>query len=110
MMNRDDKAGAADRGRPRHQGAGRADEGFGDDGGTRVGRPDPAREEAAPSSATDLPNAAEEGSIVEGEESRRGVTDSDPANTGAGAEAAEGIHSSKARGSRKARGPNERSG
>lgn len=72
----------------RHQGDGRADEGFGDDQGTRVGRPDPGPDpshvDAAPSSATGASN--------------------DRANTGAGAEAAEGMHSSKGR------SPEERSG
>jgi hypothetical protein len=89
--------------RSRHQGEGRDDEGFGDDGGTRVGRPDGSQREAAPSSATDVPNG-EEGSILEGEPSRRGMTESDRANTGAGAEAAEGIHGTKAQ------PPQERSG
>ena len=83
------------------QGAGRRDEGFGDEGfgddqGTRVGRPDPGRADAAPSSATGVPSG-EEGSILEGETSRRGMTASDRGNTGAGAEAAEGMHSSKGR-------------
>ena len=86
----------------RRQGAGRSDDGFenegyGDDAGTRIGRPDPGRHgEAAPSTGTgsSVPNA-EEGSILEGEESRRGMTSSDRASTGAGAEAAEGMHSSK---------------
>jgi hypothetical protein len=90
--------------RPRHQGAGRNDEGFGDDQGTRVGRPDAGKAAAAPSSGTGVPNG-EEGSILEGEESRRGVTPSDRASTGAGAEAAEGMHSSK-----ETRDPGERSG
>ena len=80
--------------RSRHQGQGRDDEGFGDDGGTRVGRPDGSDREAAPSSGTGAPDA-EEGSILEGEPSRRGVTASDRGNTGAGAESAEGIHGSK---------------
>ena len=35
--------------RSKHQGGGRPDEGFGDDQGTRVGRPDPGRVNAAPS-------------------------------------------------------------
>ena len=52
--------------RAHRQGEGRPDEGFGDDQGTRVGRPDSDR---APTS--------------------------DRANTGAGAEAAEGIHSTE---------------
>ena len=83
----------------RNQGSGRADEGFGDDGGTRVGRPDnPQRANAAPGTGTgaDIPDAVE-GSILDGEESRRGMTASDRANTGAGAEGAEGIHSAKGR-------------
>ena len=81
----------------------REDGGFGDDGGTRVGRPDPGASEAAPSSGTDVP-VGEEGSILEGEKSRRGTTASDRGNTGAGAEAAEGMHSTKGR------SPQERSG
>jgi len=52
------------------------------------------RDDAAPSSGTGVPDG-EEGSILEGESSRRGMTDSDRASTGAGAEAAEGIHSTK---------------
>lgn len=81
--------------RSRQQGEGRRDEGFGDDAGTRVGRPDdPGVREAAPSSSTGVPNG-EEGSILEGEPSRRGMTASDRGNTGAGAEASEGIHSTK---------------
>ena len=91
-------------GRTHRQGDGRADEGFGDDQGTRVGRPDPGRAQAAPSSATGVPNG-EEGSILEGEPSRRGMTASDRANTGAGAEAAEGLHGSKGD-----RQPGDRSG
>ena len=89
--------------RTNRQGEGRPDEGFGDDQCTRVGRPDPGRVDAAPSSATGVPNG-EEGSILEGEPSRRGMPASDRANTGAGAEAAEGMHSSKGR------QPEERSG
>ena len=64
--------------RSRHQGGGRGDEGF----------------EAGPSSTTGVPNG-EEGSIVEGEPSRRGVTASDQGKTGVGSESAEGIHSTK---------------
>ena len=78
------------------QGAGRPDDGVGDDQGTRVGRPDAGRVNAAPASATGTPSG-EEGSILEGESSRRGVPASDRANTGAGAEAAEGMHSTKGR-------------
>ena len=74
----------------------RADGGFGDEGGARVGRPDPATGGDAPSTGTDVP-AGEEGSILEGEESRRGMTGSDRGNTGAGAEAAEWLHSTKER-------------
>lgn len=80
----------------------RADGGFGDEGGTRVGRPDPDAT-ASPSTGTGVP-VGEEGSILEGEESRRGMTASDRGSTGAGAEAAEGMHSSKGR------SPHERSG
>lgn len=50
--------------------------------------------EAAPSSATGVPNG-EEGSILEGEPTRRGMTTSDGRTTGAGSEASEGIHSAK---------------
>ena len=64
--------------RSRHQGDGRDDEGF----------------EAGPSSATGVPDG-EEGSILEGEPSRRGVSASDVGQTGAGAEAAEAVHSTK---------------
>lgn len=52
------------------------------------------RDKAAPSTGTGVPNG-EEGSILEGESSRRGMPDRDTASTGAGAEAAEGMHSAK---------------
>jgi len=71
-----DRGNAHDR--SRHQGGGRADEGF----------------KADPSSATDVPDG-EEGSMLEGEPSRRGVPKSDRGQSGAGAESAEGIHSTK---------------
>jgi len=93
-MDRDESSRTPGGNRSRQQGDGRPDEGFGDDQGTRVGRPDPARGDAGPSSGTGGPDA-EEGSILEGEESRRGMTASDRANTGAGSEAAEGIHSAQ---------------
>ena len=73
-----DRGNAAPGDRSRHQGAGRRDEGF----------------DAGPSSGADVPDALE-GSIVEGEPSRRGVTASDQGKTGAGAESSEGIHSTK---------------
>ena len=53
----------------RHQGDGRVDAGFGDEPNTRVGRPDPDRASAEPGTGTD-----------------------DGEKTGAGSEAAEGIH------------------
>ena len=91
--------------RARHQGEGRPDEGFGDEQGTRVGRPDASRTAAGPSSTAGVTNG-EEGSILDGEERRRGVPASDRAQTGAGSEAAEGIHSGKGQG----RDETERSG
>jgi hypothetical protein len=78
-------------------------EGFGDDMGTRVGRPDQARraplgdteEHAGPStntSANDL-----EGSILEGSDSRHDTgAGHHGQSTGAGAEGAQGIHDVKA--------------
>jgi len=77
--------------------------GFGDEQGTRVGRPDAGGPSAAPSTGTGVP-VGEEGSILEGETSRRGTTASDSTSTGAGAEAAEGLHSAKGR------SPHEKSG
>ena len=77
--------------------------GFGDEQGTRVGRPDPDESSAAPSTGTGVP-VGEEGSILDGESSRRGMTASDNKSTGAGAEAAEGLHSAKGR------SPHEKSG
>jgi hypothetical protein len=74
----------------------RADGGFGDDAGTRVGRPDPGASDAGPSTGSGTP-VGEEGSILEGEKSRRGMTASDRGSTGAGAEAAEGLHSAEGR-------------
>ena len=49
------------------------------------------RKDAAPSSGTGVPDG-EEGSILEGESSQRGIPASDRQKTGAGAEAAQGIH------------------
>jgi hypothetical protein len=98
----DRKTGGSRRGDDSSRGA-RPDGGFGDEGGTRVGRPDEGTT-AAPSSGTGVP-VGEEGSILEGEESRRGMTASDRESTGAGAEAAEGMHSAKG-----GRSPEERSG
>ena len=89
--------------RSREQGEGRRDEGFGDDSGTRVGPDDPNVREAAPSSSTSVPDG-EEGSILEGDASRSGMTASDRGDTGAGAEASEGIHSTKGK------RPDDRSG
>src|SRR4051812_34275222 len=66
MAGRDDTGGGQGDTPSRHQGGGRADEGFGDDGGTRVGRPDnPQRANAAPGTGTgsEIPDA-EEGSIL----------------------------------------------
>ncbi len=96
MADRESTGGAGGTDRSRQQGSGRADEGFGDDAGTRVGRPDSAGTRAEPSTGTGVP-VGEEGSILEGEESRRGMTASDRAGTGAGAEGAEGIHGAKGR-------------
>jgi len=56
-----------------HQGDGAPDAGFGDEQGTRVGRPDPDRASAEPANRAD------------------------DESTGAGSEAAQGIHSSKSR-------------
>ena len=75
MADRENTGAAGGNDRSRKQGDGRADEGFGDDQGTRVGRPDSAGPNAAPSTGT---------GVRVGEES-----------TGAGSEAAEGIHSTK---------------
>jgi hypothetical protein len=94
MSERDNTGRGADEDRSRHQGRGRDDEGFGDDGGTRIGRPDGRRREAAPGSVTGV-KKGEEGSTVEDEPSRREVDGSDRAKSGAGAEAAEGIHGSQ---------------
>ena len=91
MAGRDDTTGGRGDTPSRQQGDGRADEGFGDDGGTRVGRPDtPQRANAAPGTGTGSDNR-------DAEKGGRDTTASDRANTGAGAESAEGIHSVKAR-------------
>ena len=58
----------------RHQGDGRADAGFGDEPNTHVGQPDPNQASA-----------------------KRGTGTDSGGTTGAGSEAAEGIHSSKGR-------------
>ncbi len=71
-------------------------EGFGDDMGTRVGRPDQARraplgdteEQAGPSTNTSDHDL--EGSILEGADTRRGSGEGQ--STGMGAEGAQGIH------------------
>ena len=77
-------------------------EGFGDDMGTRVGRPDQAQRaplgdsdvHAGPSTNTSESDL--EGAILdEGGDSRRGVDAAD-ASTGMGAEGAQGIHDAKA--------------
>ena len=75
-------------------------EGFGDDMGARVGRPDQARraplgdhnQEAGPSTGTSTHDL--EGSILEGADTRRGTDEG--ASTGMGAEGAQGIHDMQA--------------
>ena len=80
MAGRDDTTGGRGDTPSRQQGDGRADEGFGDDGGTRVGRPDtPQRANAAPGTGTGSDNR-------DAETGGRDTTASDRANTGAGAE------------------------
>ena len=74
-------------------------EGFGDDMGARVGRPDQARRaplgdtgtHAGPSTNTSEHDL--EGSILDGADTHRGT---EGQSTGAGAEGAQGIHDSKA--------------
>ena len=58
------------------------------------GRTDDDHSTAARSDATGVPDA-EDGPVVEGEETRGAASSSGRGKTGAGAEAAEGIHSSK---------------
>jgi hypothetical protein len=66
-------------------------EGYGDDGGTRVGRPDPGRRADAGSGPSSQPvKEGLEGGVFEGEGG---------ANTGAGGEAAQGIHDANEGGS-----------
>lgn len=74
-------------------------EGFGDDMGTRVGRPDQARraplgdtgQHAGPS--TDASESDLEGSILDGSDTQRGSDEG--VSTGMGAEGAQGIHDVK---------------
>lgn len=87
MTDRNEQRGDEQSGR-----AGR--EGFGDDGGTRVGRPDPARGADAGTGPSSQPvKEGLEGAVFEGEP------------TGAGAEAAEGTH-----GAMRDRSPSKNSG
>ena len=75
-------------------------EGFGDDMGTRVGRPDQARRaplgdtnvHAGPS--TDTSEHDLEGSVLDGADTRRGTDEGQ--STGMGAEGAQGIHDTQA--------------
>ena len=75
-------------------------EGFGDDQGVRVGRPDQAKRaplgdtgaHAAPSTGTSDHDL--EGSILEGADTRRGTDEGQ--STGMGAEGAQGIHEAQA--------------
>lgn len=73
-------------------------DGFGDDQGARVGRPDQARRAPLGDSnthvgpSTDTSEHDLEGSVLAGAESRRNTDDEPGGSTGAGAEGAEGIH------------------
>lgn len=91
-------------GRQRAPGADAGREGFGDDGGTRVGRPDAARGADAGAGPSSQPvKEGLEGAVFEGggRDSRGPRT----ANTGAGGEAAEGMHDAQGD-----RAPGDRSG
>ena len=73
-------------------------EGFGDEQGARVGRPDQARRAPLGDShthvgpSTDTSEHDLEGSVLEGAEARRDTDDEPGGGTGAGAEGAQGIH------------------
>lgn len=76
------------------QGARGGREGFGDDGGTRVGRPDPARGADASTGPSSQPvSEGLEGSVFEDEsDDRSDARTASGQPTGAGAEATEGKH------------------
>lgn len=101
-----------DKGRGRPQDTGSSREGFGDDGGTRVGRPDPARgAEGGNGPSTQPVKEGLEGAVFEdGEDDRAGSRSASGSGrsgqpTGAGAEAAEGTHDAM-----RDRSPSENSG
>ena len=79
----------------------RSDGGFGDEGGTRVGRPATGPEGTGPSSQPVKEGL--EGAIFEDDETSGGSRGGGPGNTsrgkstGAGGEAAEGLHAAKGR-------------
>jgi hypothetical protein len=112
-----DRSESGDR-QQRGPGADRGREGFGDDGGTRVGRPDPAQgadQHTGPSSQP-VKEGLEGAVFEESGDARGGVSKSDAgaaasrgsqggAPTGAGAEAAEGTHNAM-----RDRSPGENSG
>lgn len=90
----------------RANGADEGREGFGDDGGTRVGRPSPgtgADRHTGPS--TEPVKEGLEGAIFEEGGERRSEAGSGGGSTGAGAEAAEGTHNAM-----RPRAPGESSG
>lgn len=90
----------------RAEGADRGREGFGDDGGTRVGRPSPAAGADRGTGPSSQPvKEGLEGGIFEEEGGRRSATGSGGGSTGAGAEAAEGTHNAM-----RERSPGENSG
>ena len=109
-----DRSKSGDR-QQRDEGADRGREGFGDDGGTRVGRPDPAQGAERQSGPSSQPvKEGIEGAIFEDEEGSRGERSgaqtsqrlgSPSGPTGAGAEAAEGTH-----GAMRDRSPRQNSG
>lgn len=103
MADRDNE-----RGRPTDSDRGR--KGFGDDGGTRIGRPDPAQgADRNPGPSTQPVKEGLEGAVFESDpdtsdRASRSASSSDRGPTGAGAEAAEGTHGAQGR-----RGPDQRS-
>lgn len=89
----------------RAPGADEGREGFGDDGGTRIGRPDAGRSaDAGKGPSTQPVKEGLEGAVFEDDDTSasRGPR---TANTGAGGEAAEGVHNAQG-----SRSPGDRSG
>jgi len=77
----------------RDKNADKGREGFGDDQGTRVGSPDAGRGGSSAASSSQPMKEGLEGAILDGADTKRGTDEEGGTSTGAGAEAARGVHS-----------------